>query len=256
MWSGGIIISARFSRPVQSGGIIMRKSLQNPVRRLCCYTDVAAAGVHLAADEREAGGSTMNATRKMLTGVTAGLLGAVIACQPAAPVRGTTGGRIDPYRTTAADRGSHKALMPALLEFCDQTAESLAAQMVEIDRVGQTDGKLVLELGDLRNLTNTPTQDFELIQHRLRGQLLKSRLIKAHFNIVEGVARMDREQNRVTAGQGEGTQVYDADETLILIGDFFESDRDEVRRYFFQFKLVHLASRTIELDETFDLAQR
>lgn len=172
------------------------------------------------------------------------------------PDAGTTGGRMDPYRTTEADRGSHKANMPALLEYSDRVAEALVRQLADIEQIKNAPRPSVLELGNLRNLSRTPTQDFELIQHRIRGHLLASDFVPPRFKIVENASRMDRELRRVDAHGSDQTARYDADDIYLLTGDFFESARDNSRRYYFEFKLVHLASRSILMLEQFDWAQR
>ncbi len=172
------------------------------------------------------------------------------------PDRGTTGGRLDPYRSTGGDIGSSKASMPALWEYSDQVADQLALNLVNLPEITNSPEKAVLELGDLRNMTRTPTQDFELIQHRIRGRLADSKLIRNHFRIVEGVRRMDLQTDEVTAGTGGLTARYSPEITYILLGDFFQSDRGDTRRYYFDFKLVHASSRTIVDHWDMDLAQR
>lgn len=177
-------------------------------------------------------------------------------CQPTPPGPGTTGGRIDPYRTTGADRGAPEAHMPALLEYSDQVAAALARDLCKIDEIADAANRPVLELGDLYNKTATPTQDFELIQHRIRGHLLGSTLMKNNFTVVESAARMDRELKRVDAQPPDQTARYAAGDTYLLMGDFFETNRGPTRRYYFEFKLVHLASRRIVFHDEFDLAQQ
>ncbi|MCC7407550.1 MAG: hypothetical protein IT442_05735 [Phycisphaeraceae bacterium] len=184
-----------------------------------------------------------------------------VGCTP----KGSTGGRIDPYRTTAADAASKQASIPALLEFSDQTAGRLAYDLSEIPEIKQAPTRVVLELGDISNKTRTSTGDYELIQHRLRANLMQSKLIRDHFKIVEGRARMDRELNRV-AGPGAGdilqeegsagqTATYDPAITYVLQGDFFEADRGGRRQYFFEFKLTNLKSRDIVFSSSYDLGQ-
>jgi len=178
---------------------------------------------------------------------------ALPACRSRTP-QGDTGGRIDPYRTTAADRASASASGPAMLEFSDQVAESLARDLASIDRIRSTPQRVALELGDLNNRSNTPTADFEMIQHRIRGRLLQSRLIRDHFIIPDDPQRMDREQQRL-GGDG-ATARYSPDMTYVLLGDFFESRRQSTRRYYFEFKLTHLASRELVFSQSYDLAQQ
>ena len=89
-----------------------------------------------------------------------------IGCQ-APPPRGNTGARMDPYRATASDRASPKASGQALWEYSDQVVEKMARDLATIEQIRSAPRRVVLELGDLRNRTNTPTSDFELIQHRI-----------------------------------------------------------------------------------------
>ena len=169
---------------------------------------------------------------------------------------GDRGGRVDPYRTTDADRGSSRASIPAMLEFGDRTAEALAQRITDIDAVRASDERLILEMGSIENHTSTPTSDFELLRNRLRGQIFKSSLIKQRFMIVEGRSRMEAEQQRVTGERSTEVAGYDPVITYVLQGDFYESNRRDRRQYYMEFKLTNLASREIVFQETFDLAQR
>ena len=181
----------------------------------------------------------------------AGITGLGIGCTP----DGTTGGRIDPYRTTDADRRSSRASMPSMLEFSDEVAQSLAYDLVNIPEIQQSPEKVVLELGDLQNNTTTPYSDFMLIQRRVQNQLLSSDVIRNQFILVEGPARMDVEKQRVTADSTSSAR-YEAGKTYMLMGDFFESNRgSDVRRYYFNFKLVNLQTRQIVFVHDYDLGQ-
>ncbi len=179
------------------------------------------------------------------------------ACQ-SPPPQGSTGGRIDPYRTTAADVASPAASGAELWAYSDQVAEALVRDLTKIDQILSSPTRVALELGDLRNMTNTPTTDFEAIQHRIRGKLMRSKIIRDHFIVVEDPHRMDREKIRVSGEDAGATSTarYDPQVTYLLMGDFFELDRDHTRRYYFEFKLTNLASREIVLDSSYDLAQR
>ncbi len=189
---------------------------------------------------------------------------ATLGCETSPAVIGDSGGRIDPYRTTKADRRSDRASIPSLLEFCDQAAEDLAVQLADIPEIADAQYRQVLELGSIDNKTRTPTTDFMQIQRRLRSKLLKSRLIRDHFKVVESRQRMDRELSRVQ-GQEEdllqehtspqGTAKYDAGMTYVLQGDFYESNRGNRRQYYLNFKLTNLRTREIVFDSDFDLGQ-
>ncbi|MCC7146229.1 MAG: hypothetical protein IT443_07260 [Phycisphaeraceae bacterium] len=187
-------------------------------------------------------------------------LGVLASCQ--APPAGDTGGRVDPYRTTASDRMSEQASIPSLLEFCDRTSERLASDLSQIPEINEAKTRLVLELGDIVNKTRTSTTDFELIQHRLRSQLMQSKLIRDNFKIVESKARMDRELARVNANDDllqenstGKTATYDPNVSYVLQGDFYEARRNARREYYFEFKLTNLASRDIVFSHSYDLGQ-
>jgi len=190
------------------------------------------------------------------------LAACVAACESNPPRRetGDSGGRINPYATTSADRSSSAANAASLWEFSDQVADALAARIAQIPEVRDAPYKVVVELGDIENMTNTPRQDFELIQRRLRGRLLTSDTVTAKARFVEGARTMDREKERVQAGGGAGgmTDRYDERLTYVLRGSFYESTRGggQVSRYYFEFNLVNLQSRDIVFNESFDLAQQ
>jgi hypothetical protein len=185
-------------------------------------------------------------------------------CQNRQPV-GSTGGRIDPYRTTASDQASGRANIPSLLEFSEQTARRLAEDICQLDGIANSGGggasggasggqRQVLELGTITNLTQTPSSDFELIQNRLRGQLLRSDLVKRNFVVVMDRQRMTSEYERLGA-VGADPARYDAANTYVLQGDFHEAIRGERRQYYFQFVLTNLATRQIVFQDDYDLAQ-
>lgn len=176
------------------------------------------------------------------------------ACK-SAPV-GDRGGRIDPYETTSADKGSTHANMPSLLEFSDQVAQYLIQDIVDTPEITGFDTKAILELGDLENRTRTYTDDFVLVQRRIRNQLLQSNVIRNQFVVVESGSRMDLERARVSGRTTEGAARYDPTKTFILSGDFMESRRGDAQRFYFSFQLVNLDSRQIVRVYDYDLGQQ
>ncbi len=178
---------------------------------------------------------------------------------------GTSGGRINPYASTRADEASTAASMPAMWEYSDQVAEALARRIGEIPEIAGSPTRVIVELGAIENQTNTPRGDFELIQRRLRSKLVNSDIVTANAKFVEGVQAMDAEARRVRGGDtdplqrdyaGGETDRYDPALTYVLRGSFFESNRGDTRRYFFEFNLVNLKDRAIVFNEAFDLAQQ
>jgi len=170
------------------------------------------------------------------------------------PERGSRGGRIDPYRTTEADRESSRVTMPALLEFCDVTAENLVRDLRQIPEItgAGAERQVVLELGDINNKTRTPTNDFEMMQVRLRDKLLASDVINQNVLVVEDLQRMDQQRRRLTRGDTSGTNVYHPEDTYILYGDFYRAS-GQTRRYYFAFRLA-VQTRKIVFREQYDLA--
>ncbi|MBL0928370.1 MAG: hypothetical protein IBJ11_12095 [Phycisphaerales bacterium] len=183
--------------------------------------------------------------------------------------RGDTGGRIDPSRTTAADERSPQANMPSLYEFGDRVAERLAADISSIPEIRDAPTRVVIELGGLNNKTRTSTQDFEQIQVRLRNRFANSDYIRNKAMVVDSTARMDQELDRIqgdTGGRdllqenidrrGAGrTDRYDPRQIFVLLGDFYESARGGTRRYYFEFRLTNLKTRSIVFSESYDLGQ-
>ena len=174
--------------------------------------------------------------------------------------RGESGGRINEREVTRSDEQSPKASMADLYEFCDEVAMSLAQELVDLPEVRDAPERVVLELGDIENRTRrTSTGDFEMIQRRLRSQLHGSKLIRGRFRIVEDPHRMDREKMRVSGwepgDEPAKTDRYDPAGTYMLQGTFYEAVRDRVRRYYFEFSLVNLASREIVFQESYDSAR-
>ena len=167
---------------------------------------------------------------------------------------GSSGGRVDPYRTTSADRASTRANIPSLLEFSDIAAGRLILALPDIEAIKDDKDRKVLELGTISNSTQTPTGDFELMLNRLRGKLLKSDVIRKRFTVVMSRSRMQAEQDR-TGATGQGPAAYNANHTYLLQGDFHEAVRLNRRQFYFQVTLTHLASREIVFQDDYDLGQ-
>jgi hypothetical protein len=190
------------------------------------------------------------------------LAGAIAGCTQNQSV-GQSGGRINPYASTRGDEVSTDASMPAMLEYSDQVAEAVARRIGQIPEISGSPTRVVVELGAIENQTSTPRSDFEMIQRRLRSRLLSSDIVAANVRFVESAAAMDAEARRLRGGEdplqrdydGGRTDRYPLEATYVLRGAFFESVRGQTRRYFFEFNLVNVRTRTIVFNEPFDLAQ-
>lgn len=184
----------------------------------------------------------------------------MVGCESHAP-QGSNAGRMDPYRTTNADRASMSANMPALLELSDQTASRFAAELANIPEVANSKERKTLYISTIENNTRTPTNNFVMIQRRVRDTLVGSTHLRPYFRFTNNPQTLDREKARLT---GTGDPVndsnlknkrYDADDIYLLKGAFFESGRDTVRRYYFVFEVTNLETGEILLNKQMDLAQ-
>jgi hypothetical protein len=193
------------------------------------------------------------------------LVAGIMAAPGCAPDSGDAGGRIDPYETTRDDRRSDKINLPALMQFGDTVAERFAADLKDNDEIESRKTRAILELGTIVNKTRTPTQDFEQFQVRLRNALRKSAFIRDRFRVVESGGRADVEKARTQGpgpadplqeGPGQtGTNRYEAKDTYVLQGDFYESKRNDRSTYYLNFQLTNVQSREIVFNEDYDLAQ-
>ena len=193
------------------------------------------------------------------------LIAGIFAAPGCQPDTGETGGRIDPYSTTKDDLRSDRVSLPALMQFGDQVAQRVAKDLKDIDEIESRQTRAILELGTIVNKTKTPTQDFEQFQVRLRSALRKSPFIRDRFKFVESGGRGDAEKMR-TQGPGAedllqegtgtgGTDRYDAKDTYVLQGDFYEAKRGDRSQYYMNFKLTNVQSREIVFEDDYDLGQ-
>jgi len=184
-------------------------------------------------------------------------------CQSAGP-RGDTGGRIDPYETTPDDHKSPYVNPADLIEFSDRTAEALAGDLGDLPEFKNRRTRAVLAIGDMRNLTSVPSSEFEMLAIRTRDQLVGLRQVTDNVKIVEDRGRLERLAERETGVQADvleegrsasGVSRYNPDDVYVLLGDFYQSNRRDAKRYYFTFSVTHLGSREIIFKQNYDLGQ-
>lgn len=177
------------------------------------------------------------------------------ASTPRAPA-GSTGGRMDPMRSTVGDLNSSRASAPAMLEFSDQVVQSFARDAVGLPEVASVGGddRHVLALGALENRTGTPDSDFDLISTRIRSRMVGSTLIRSKFRVIQDPNVTDRDRAYLS-GRTDGVDRYDPATTWVLQGQFYESNRGSTRRYYFTFSLTNLATNEIVFVSDYDLGQ-
>jgi hypothetical protein len=185
--------------------------------------------------------------------VVVGTLAAVLgACTPPT---GSTGGRVDPTRTTRAEAGSAQVLPASLFEFSDKVAQQLAADMKQVPALNGEFRQTVV-FGNLVNKTGVvPTSDFEAFRTRVRGSLMQSQNVLKNVRFVENKANVDanirRETGRSADLLGEGRRneraELDPANTYFLDGEMYRVDRGQasVNLYMLSYTLTNMASGEI-----------
>lgn len=174
------------------------------------------------------------------------------ACQMAPS--GDTGGRVDPSRTTPAERNDARVLPSALFEFGDGVAQQLVSDMKDIPELNG-EYRATVVFGDINNKTGiVSTNDFEAFRTRIRGQLMQSRTVLKNVRFVESRARVNDLIRRETGSGGggdllqEGTRKerteLNAAYTYFLNGDMYRVERggNAVNLYMMNFNLTNMES--------------
>lgn len=190
------------------------------------------------------------------------LAGLVLITGCRTPNQGTNSGRVDPYRTTSAERHSGLPLPAAMMEFSDEVAQQLAQDLAQLPHVRNAPAgeQVIVLVGDIENKTgNVSSSEFELLRSRLRSQLLGSRHVTDRVRFVERRRRMSNiaERERVASdGFYADPADYDPRMTFALNGDFMRIHRGDTNQYYMEFMLVHFATNDIVFSKSYDLKQQ
>lgn len=183
---------------------------------------------------------------------------------------GNNGGVIDSRTRTGADTHDRAADSVSLFEFADEVGQNLAADFSTLPKIKEQSYRVVLEMGSIQNMTETPSSDFAAIQRRVFLTLQNSDFVRNGARIVERRGRvendagsasqpvvtqdpMGREPPRVSGGMKE----YSLGETYFLQGTFSELSRAGGRQstYQFDFTLTHAETREIIYARQFSFKQ-
>ncbi len=168
---------------------------------------------------------------------------------------GDTGGRVDPSRTTPAERNDARVLPSAMFEFGDGVAQQLANDMKDIPELNG-EYRATVVFGDINNKTGiVSSNDFEAFRTRIRGQLMQSRNVLKNVRFVESRARVNDLIRRETGTGGdllqEGTRKERAElnaaYTYFLNGDMYRVERggNAVNLYMMNFNLTNMETGEI-----------
>lgn len=168
-------------------------------------------------------------------------------------------GRVGISDTTRPETRTDKVLPTALIEFSDQAARQLVADLSELPRIRDAQGKATILLGDLNNQTQvTSTNDFEMMAQRLRDRLINSEHARQKLRFVADRQRMRDLARREEVGSRtghSGPAPYDAETTYTLNGDFYRLHRGDTNQYYMRFELNHFASGETVFANSYDLKQ-
>ncbi|MBL8746423.1 MAG: hypothetical protein JNK58_08720 [Phycisphaerae bacterium] len=127
--------------------------------------------------------------------------------------------------------------------------------------------KVVIELGWIKNVTNTPSSDFEMLRRRVTGRLINSEAVRHVAKIMESPEAMDQQAGRFaqaaapdrldesTSSEGTATNRYSASDTYLLNGEFREALRGGASTYYLEMTLTNLQTREIVFAQPFDFKQ-
>jgi hypothetical protein len=173
------------------------------------------------------------------------------------PPRGDSGGRIDPYRSTSADRYDRSANTVDLLEFSDRVGDMLAQRISGVSEIRESGSRVVIEMGDIENRTSTPSNDFAIMRRRTFASLVNSDAVSRYADILEAPEVMDDQYQRFGTPGGVGTDRYNTRATYLLQGYFGELVRGGgvQSSYYYEMTLTNLQTRRIVFVEQFDTKQ-
>lgn len=166
-----------------------------------------------------------------------------------------------PVSETTPEEERFKKVQPAtLIEFSDQVPAALTQALADIPEIRNAPHKATIILGDLNNKTgNVSSNEFELVQRRIRNTLLQSQFARDNMQWVESRARMAQIAAREAVGSSPeeaGPPAYDPQTTFVLNGDFFRIERGRINEYYMEFKLVHFQTNVIVFADRLDAKQQ
>ncbi|MFW6060513.1 MAG: hypothetical protein ACODAQ_10035 [Phycisphaeraceae bacterium] len=165
------------------------------------------------------------------------------------PPRGARAGRVGMTDVTTEEARSGRILPGALIEFSDQVAEEMAADIAGIPRVRDTEERVTVVLGDIENNTGVvSTNDFEMMMHRMRNRLNNQPPTQEKLRFVERRGRMLDLAQREGVAREDGTtgpDAYDPETTYALNGTVYRVGRGSVNLYYMDVQLTHFASNEL-----------
>ncbi len=168
-------------------------------------------------------------------------------------------GRVEIGQTTKAERKSSRVQPAALIEFSDQVPRDLLQDLGVSPKLAGVDRPIVVLMGDLNNqTTRVGTEEFELVQSRIRSNLINSSA-QSQFVFLERRARVSRLAEREgvvneSTGTSQRAQLV-GEATYLLSGDFYSVTRGDTNLYYMEFQLVNIASTELVFSNKYEIKQ-
>ena len=176
--------------------------------------------------------------------------------------RGSSSGRIDPSRTTGAERNDPRILPVGLMEFSDQVAQRFAQDLADLPEIGAGGIRSTIILGDINNKTQIVSSDeFEMARSRIRNSLLSSRYVRGKVAWVENRARLASLAAREgvgTVNNPAGPDAYDPRHTFTVNMDVYRLSRGsnaQVNQYYLEAQLVSFSTNEIIFSDRYEIKQ-
>jgi hypothetical protein len=166
--------------------------------------------------------------------------------------------RRDPYGSTPAEGNSPEILPNSLMEFSDQFPQRLVQRLAAIPEIANSSKPVTVIMGDLNNKTQiVSSNDFEMVQHRIRANLVNSDFVSKHMIFVENRARMGALAGREGVGTPgtSGPPPYDPETTFTLNGDFYRIARGDTSLYYMEYTLVNFKSNRLVFSDQYPSKQ-
>lgn len=171
-------------------------------------------------------------------------------------------GQVPITADTRAEKESPRILPRALIEFSDQVPALLARDLYDLPVVRDTPGDIRIILGDVKNSTGglVSSDEFELVQGRIRSNLIKTQVGRDKLVFVERRARIAAIADaEAVEGDEPGftaaPEPYDAANTFTLLLDVERVGRDETQLYRMDALLVSLLNNQIVFSQDYEIKQ-
>jgi len=167
-------------------------------------------------------------------------------CASNNPPRGTPSGRVDVGHSTPAEARDGRVLPADYMEFADQLASALVADLPTVPAFNQGVRSTIV-YGDIMNKTNNiSSAEFELVREKMKNRLMQSQAFRQSFRFLISKAQLEelRAMETGPSGAAVGDRIDQAS-TYFLNGTMYRVARGDTSLYLMTFQLVSFSSGEI-----------